>query len=61
MGKKKQLDKVAREAIEDYMTLIAQVDGLANPMMQAMIEPKRLMSHALDLFARVEKIMGRDE
>lgn len=60
MGKKKQLAEIAHEAIEAYMTLIAQVDALANPMLQEMIEPKRLLKEAMDMSDRVEKIMERD-
>lgn len=60
MGKKKQLAEIAHEAIEAYMTLIAQVDALASPMLQEMIEPKRLLKEAMDMSDRVEKIMERD-
>lgn len=60
MGKKKLLAKIAHEAIEGYMTLIAQVDALASPMMAAMIEPKRLLKEAMDMGDRVEEIMERD-
>lgn len=61
MKKKKQLAEIANEAIEAYMTLIAQVDAMANPMIQLMIEPKRLLKEAMDMSDRVEAIMGGDE
>lgn len=60
MGKKKQLAKIAHEAIEAYMTLIAQVDATGTLMQRMMIETGRLQKEALDMSDRLEKIMERD-
>lgn len=60
MGRKKQLADVAHEAIEAYMTLIAQVDAMASPALKAMIDPKDLLKQAIDMSDRIEKIMERD-
>lgn len=60
MGKKKQLAKIAHEAIEAYMTLIAQVDATGTLMQRMMIETDRLQKEALDMSDRLEKIMERD-
>lgn len=60
MGKKKQLAKIAHEAIEAYMTLIAQVDATGTIMQRMMIGTDRLQKEALDMSDRLEKIMERD-
>lgn len=60
MGKKKQLAKIAHEAIEAYMILIAQIDALGTPMVRAIINPGSLQKEAMDMSDRVEKIMERD-
>lgn len=60
MGKKKQLANIANEAIEAYMTLIAQVDAMA-PMLKAMVDTDNLLEEAIDMSNRVVEVMERDE
>lgn len=58
---RKKRDKaieIGHNAIEQYMTLIAQVEALASPMMQMMIEPKTLMKEALKLIDELDSLRG---
>lgn len=59
MGKKRdKAIEIGHKAIEQYMTLIAQVDALASPMVQMMIEPKVLMKEALELSDELDSLRG---
>lgn len=60
MEKNKQLQEVAYEAIQAYMTLIAQVDALGSPMLKAMVEPDNMYKEAMGMTERIEEIMERD-
>lgn len=59
MGKKRdKAIEIGHKAIEQYMTLIAQVDALASPMVHIMIKPKSLMKEALDLSNELDSLRG---
>lgn len=57
---KKQLAKIAREAIDAYVGLIANVDAMFIPALRERLETERLLKEATDMSIRLEKLRERD-